>query len=414
MSSQLLVAVPKLSFLDVVAKRAVRQRLAGLEYGVLVLEDGSYLQSYGRLSECCPLKSVLRVHDQRFYREVAFGGSIGAGEAYMQGYFSVDDLTLLMRIILKNRTVLDGMEKGFARLLSPLQKIFHWTSRNTRDGSRKNIHAHYDLGNEFFELMLDPTMMYSSAYFEHPEMSLEDASIAKMEHICKKLDLQPRDHLIEIGAGWGGFAIYAAQRYGCRVTTTTISRQQYEMASRRIASAGMSDRIDLLLRDYRDLDGQYDKLVSIEMLEAVGHQYYDQYFRKCSQLLKPEGSMMLQVITIADQRYKTAKASVDFIQRHIFPGSCIPSVTAISEVVTRVSDMRLFHMEDIGAHYVTTLKHWRNNFYRKLDQIRTLGYPETFVRMWEFYLCYCEGGFIERAIGNAQMLFVKPLARSRS
>ncbi len=411
MLTPLAVSEPKLSFLDVVAERAVRQRLAGLEHGVLVLDDGGHRCSYGKLSERCSLKALVRVHDPRFYREVAFGGSIGAGEAYMYGYFSVDDLTLLMRIILQNRTVLDGMEKGLARLLNSVQKIFHWASRNTRAGSRQNIQAHYDLGNEFFELMLDPTMMYSSAYFEQPGMSLEDASLAKMKHICEKLDLQPQDHLVEIGAGWGGFAVYAAQRYGCRVTTTTISRQQYDMASCRIARAGMSDRIELLLKDYRDLDGQFDKLVSIEMLEAVGHQYYDQYFRKCSQLLKPKGSMLLQVITIADQRYIAAKDSVDFIQRHIFPGSCIPSVTAISETVTRVSDMRLFHMEDIGAHYSTTLKHWRENFRRKIDQVRSLGYSETFVRMWEFYLCYCEGGFTERAIGNAQMLFVKPHAK---
>ncbi len=405
---------PKPHFLDGIAARAVRQRLAGLAHGALVLCDGDSVAHYGQRTDHCPLSVTLRVHDPRFYSEIAFGGSIGAGEAYMQGYWSVDDLTKLMRILLQNRAVLDGMEQGFARLVTPLQKTLHWTSRNTRGGSRRNIEAHYDLGNEFFKLFLDPTMMYSSAVFERADMTLEEASTTKLDRICRKLDLKPGDHVMEIGTGWGGFAMHAARHYGCRVTTTTISRQQHALASRRIAAAGLSDRIELLLTDYRDLKGQYDKLVSIEMIEAVGHQYYDTYFQTCSELLKPDGAMLLQAITIADQRYESAKRSVDFIQRYIFPGSCIPSVTAMCSSLTRASDMRLFHLEDIGPHYALTLRRWREAFNAHLADVRAQGYPESFIRMWDFYLCYCEAGFMERVIGDVQMLLVKPEARLAS
>jgi cyclopropane-fatty-acyl-phospholipid synthase len=253
--------------------------------------------------------------------------------------------------------------------------------------------------------------MYSSAVFERADMTLEAASIAKLDRICRKLDLKPSDRVMEIGAGWGGFAMYAAGRYGCHVTTTTISPAQHALAKSRIAGAGLTDRIELLLTDYRDLTGQYDKLVSIEMIEAVGYQYYDTYFRKCSELLKPEGMMLLQAITIADQRYEAAKRSVDFIQRYIFPGSCIPSVTALCSEVARATDMRVSHLEDIGPYYATTLRLWRERCVDNVERIRGLGYPETFIRMWEFYLCYCEGGFIERVIGDVQVLLVKPQAR---
>ena len=402
---------PKPHFLDALARRAVESRLAGLEHGALTLTDGDRVEHYGKSTARCPLSVNLRVRDPRFYSEIAFGGSIGAGEAYMQGYWSVDDLTALMRILLQNRGVLDGMEGGVARLTAPLQKALHWAARNTHTGSRRNIAAHYDLGNEFFRLFLDPTLMYSSAVFERADMSLEEASLAKLDRICCKLDLRPGDHVLEIGTGWGGFALHAAQHYGCRVTTTTISRQQHRLARERIDAADVGGRITLLLEDYRDLSGNYDKLVSIEMIEAVGHHYYDAYFRKCGELLKPEGMMLLQAITIADQRYDAARKSVDFIQRHIFPGSCIPSVTALSDAIARVTDMKLFHLEDIGPHYATTLRHWRENLFANIDQVRALGYPEEFIRMWEFYFCYCEGGFFERAIGDVQMLLVKPAAR---
>jgi cyclopropane-fatty-acyl-phospholipid synthase len=402
---------PKPRFLDSLARRAVQSRLAELEHGVLTLTDGDRVEHYGKSTARCALSVNVRVHDPRFYSEIAFGGSIGAGEAYMQGYWSVDDLTGLMRILLQNRGVLDGMEGGVARVTAPLQKALHWAARNTHTGSRRNIAAHYDLGNEFFRLFLDPTLMYSSAVFERADMSLEDASLAKLDRICRKLDLQPGDHVLEIGTGWGGFALHAARHFGCRVTTTTISRRQYELAHERVAAAGVGDRVTLLLKDYRNLSGRYDKLVSIEMIEAVGHHYYDAYFRKCGDLLKPDGMMLLQAITIADQRYDAARKSVDFIQRHIFPGSCIPSVTAMSDAIARVTDMKLFHLEDIGPHYATTLRRWRENLFANIDRVRALGYPEEFIRMWEFYFCYCEGGFLERAIGDVQMLLVKPDAR---
>jgi cyclopropane-fatty-acyl-phospholipid synthase len=399
---------PKPHFLDGIAARAVHARLASIEQGELVLQEDGRQVRYGRSTAACPLSVTVRVHDARFYSDMAFGGSIGAGEAYMQGWWTVDDLTALMRILLCNRNVLDGMERGLARLTGPLQKALHWLNRNTRAGSRRNIAAHYDLGNDFFRLFLDPTMMYSSAIFERPDMTLEQAQVARLERICRRLELKAYDHLVEIGTGWGGMAIHAAARYGCRVTSTTISREQYELARERIAQAGLADRITVLLEDYRDLTGSYDKLVSIEMIEAVGHQFYDTYFGQCGRLLKDDGLMLLQAITIADQRYEQARRSVDFIQRHIFPGSTIPSVTALLDAATRSSDLRLVHLEDIGPHYATTLRLWRQNFERERDAVRTLGYSEAFMRMWEFYLCYCEGGFAERVIGDAQMLLAKP------
>lgn len=398
-------------FLGAVAQRAVRERLMAIQRGSLDISDGRTVDRYGTASEQYPLNETVRVHDPRFYSEMAFGGSVGAGEAYMQGYWNTDDLTAVMRIILQNRDVLDGMETGWARLTEPVRKMLHWAARNTRSGSRRNIQAHYDLGNDFFKLFLDPTMMYSSAIFEHEGMSLEAASIAKLDRICRKLDLKPDDHVMEIGTGWGGFALHAARHYGCHVTTTTISPSQHDVARERVAAAGLNERITLLQKDYRDLTGQYDRLVSIEMIEAVGHQYYDTFFRKCSELLKPEGAMLLQAITIADQRYEAAKKSVDFIQRYIFPGSCIPSVAAMTGAVARATDMRLTDLKDIGPDYAVTLRCWRKNFFANLEQVRALGYPESFIRMWEFYLCYCEAGFIERVISDVQLLLVKPLAR---
>lgn len=402
---------PTPHFLDGVAKRAAQARLAGIRHGRITLSDGGTRFHYGAPSARCPLEAAVHVHDPRFWSELAFGGSIGAGEAYMEGYWSTDDLTALVRILLQNREVLDGLETGLARLTAPLQKGLHWLNRNTRTGSRRNVAAHYDLGNDFFALFLDPTMMYSSAIFERPGMTLEQAQRARLEGICAKLDLRATDHLLEIGTGWGGMAIHAAQRYGCRVTSTTISREQFALARERVAAAGVADRVTLLLDDYRDLRGRYDKLVSIEMIEAVGHLYFEDYFSQCGRLLKDDGLMLLQAITIADQRYEAALGSVDFIQRHIFPGSTIPSVTAMLASLTRSSDMKLVHLEDIGPHYATTLRRWRENFLGNIDAVRALGYPERFVRMWEFYLCYCEGGFEERAIGDVQMLLAKPGSR---
>lgn len=402
---------PKPHFLDGLAQRGVRERLAQLRHGRVSLIDQGQRVDYGLPDARCPLSVQLEVLDPRFWGELAFGGSIGAGEAYMAGYWRCDDLTSLVRILLQNREVLDGMEGGLARLTAPLQKALHWANRNTRSGSRRNIAAHYDLGNDFFALFLDPTMMYSCAYYETPQTTLEEAQQARLHRVCQHLKLGPDDHLLEIGTGWGGMAIHAAQHYGCRVTTTTISRQQYEWARERVAAAGLQDRITLLLEDYRDLTGQYDKLVSLEMIEAVGHQFYGEYFAQCARLLKDDGLMLLQAITIADQRYEAARKSVDFIQRHIFPGSTIPSITAMLNAITAETDMKLVRLDDIGPHYATTLRQWRERFMARLDEVRLLGYPDTFIRMWDFYLCYCEGGFEERALGDVHMLLAKPGAR---
>ena len=264
------------------------------------------------------------------------------------------------------------------------------------------------MSNDFFALFLDPTMTYSCGYFEDDQASLEQASVAKIDRLCRKLALKPGDHLLEIGAGWGAFAIHAARDYGCRVTTTTISREQHDLAARRIAAAGMTDRIELLFEDYRKLTGSYDKLVSVEMIEAVGHRYYGEFFSRCASLLRPGGVMALQAITIADRHYERAKNSVDFIQRHIFPGSCIPSVTALCSAMTRGSDLTMVDLEDIGLHYVRTIAAWRQNLRDRWDDAQAIGYSEEFLRLWEFYFAYCEGGFAERHISDVHMILARP------
>ena len=394
--------------LDGLAKRVLLNRMNKLQDGELILEENGIKQYFGQITSRCKLSITIRINDPRFYSDIVFGGSIGAGEAYMCNYWETNNLTGLIQLFIVNRHVLDEVETGWANLTIPVQKMLHWLNRNTQRGSRRNIAAHYDLGNNFFKLMLDETMMYSSAIFAYPKMSLFQAQIYRLDVICNKLDLRSSDHLLEIGTGWGGLSIHAAKYYGCKVTTITISREQYDLACERIEKEGLSDRITVLLEDYRNLSGQYDKLVSIEMIEAVGHQYYDAYFKKCSELLKSDGLMVLQAITIADQQYNEAHKSVDFIKRYIFPGSCIPSNTAMLNAMTKSSDLRLYDLSDIGPHYATTLKKWRENVFAQLGEIKKLGYSDEFIRMWEFYLCYCEGGFLERAISDVHMVLVKP------
>ena len=396
-------------WLDRLARKGLMARLKHLQYGGLTLVEGKQRYQFGDSES--DIQVTITVRHPEFYSDVAFGGSVGAGESYMRGNWSCSDLTRLVRLFLINREVLDGMDDSLSRIRAPLYQAFHWLNRNTRKGSRQNIQAHYDLGNDFFRLFLDESMMYSCAVYEDYDSSLAQASFAKLDRICQKLQLRPEDHVLEIGTGWGGFAIHAASHYGCKVTTTTLSREQYEYAREKIRKLGLEDRIELLLRDYRDLQGKYDKLVSIEMIEAIGHQYQDTYFSKCSELLKPEGMMLLQAITIADQRYNAALRSVDFIQRYIFPGSFIPAISAMAQSITRASDMKISHLEDIGQHYARTLADWRHRFFDNLERVRELGYPESFIRMWEFYLCYCEGGFEERAIGDVQILLSKPASR---
>lgn len=402
-----LAGTVKPTMLDGLARRSVLRQLEKLDSGSLRLTDGAQEFHFGP-GNGTGASAHIRVEDPRFYSEIAFGGSIGGGEAYMHGYWNCDDLVGVVRLLLQNRHVLDGMEKGIARLTEPLQKLFHWVNRNTHEGARRNISAHYDLGNEFFALWLDETMMYSAAIFENQQTGLHDAQIARMRHICERLQLKPDDHVLEIGTGWGGFALFAAQNYGCRVTTTTISQEQYDKAKQRVEEAGLEDQITLLFEDFRKLQGQYDKLVSIEMIEAIDHALFDTYFSKCSELLKADGAMLIQAITIADQRYEEYRKSIDFIQRYIFPGSGLPSSAVMTDCVARKTDMRLLGLEDIGLHYATTLQRWRENFFAHIEQVREQGFSSTFIRMWEFYLCYCEGAFLERAISDVQILFAKP------
>jgi cyclopropane-fatty-acyl-phospholipid synthase len=350
----------------------------------------------------------VRVLQPGFYAQVALRGSVGAGEAYAQGAWETTDLTAVVRLMCRNRGALDGLEGGLARLAAPLLKAWSWTRGNHRAGARRNIAAHYDLGNAFFECMLDQSMMYSAGIYASPSTSLHEASLAKLDRVAEKLALGPGDHLLEIGTGWGGLAIHCAANYGCRVTTTTISRAQHAYASERVRAMGLSDRVEVLLKDFRDLSGRYDKLVSIEMVEAIGWRQYPRYFKTISQLLATDGLALIQAITIQDQRYDAARRAVDFIQRHIFPGSTIPSVTALCQAMAQHSDLRLAHLEDLTPHYARTLRDWRENLARHQGQIARAGYDEHFMRAWNFYLCYCEGGFEERVIHDVQMLFAKP------
>jgi cyclopropane-fatty-acyl-phospholipid synthase len=400
-----------MSALTHLAKSLLFSQLKKIQHGRLRFVDADINRSFGLPTDIGPFDVTLRVRDTRFYADAVFGGTTGAGEAYMRGYWDCDNLTALVRLMVVNRELMNDVDSGWSRLSAPLFNAAHWLNRNTSAGSRRNIAAHYDLGNKFFELFLDETMAYSCGIFETPDASLRDASIAKFDAACSKLRLAPGQHLLEIGTGWGGLAIHAARHYGCRVTTTTISREQYELAKERVARENLSDRITLLLDDYRDLRGEFDALVSIEMIEAVGHQYLDTYFRKCSTLLRPHGAMLLQAITIRDQFYEQAKRSVDFIKRFIFPGSFIPSAQALLNSLARSTDLKMFHMEDIGPHYARTLRLWRERLLARQEEVRALGYPETFLRMWEYYLCYCEGGFEERQLGDVQMLLTKPRSR---
>ena len=398
-------------FLRGYAKQVLLTRLSQLRHGELILKDGEEQHVFGRPDNVFPKTVAITITDPAFYARVLTRGDLGAGEAYMNGAWQCDDLTAMVELFLCNRRYMETIESGMGWLSKPLQFLRRYLRRNTVQGSRRNIGAHYDLGNDLFELFLDSTMMYSCGIFNDPQSTLQEASETKLERICQKLKLRPTDHVLEIGTGWGGFALYAAKHYGCHVTTTTISRQQFDYARQRLRDSGLEERVTLLFQDYRELNGRYDKLISIEMVEAIGHRYFDTYFSKCSQLLKPNGMMLLQSITIADQRYRTARNAIDFIQRYIFPGGCLPSVAALGGSIARATDMRIFHLEDIGPHYATTLRHWRNRFFANVDRVRQLGYPERFVRMWEYYLAYCEGGFRQQVIGTVQLLLVKPECR---
>jgi cyclopropane-fatty-acyl-phospholipid synthase len=386
----------------------VLRHLAGAE-GILRVREGGAERVLGRPAPD-GLAATLTVHRPRLWRRAALGGSLGAAEAYLDGDWDADDLTSLIRLFARHQPALGGLDAGLALLRAPLDRAAHALRRNTRQGSRHNIAAHYDLGNDFFALMLDPTLTYSSGVFEHAESTLEEASRHKLDLLCRKLELSPSDHLLEIGSGWGSMALHAAGRYGCRVTTTTISPAQHALATERVRAAGLGDRVTVLLRDYRDLHGRFDKLVSVEMIEAVGHEYYPAFFARCAALLRPGGRLALQAITIADQRYEQHRREVDFIKRHVFPGSCIPSVTALLQASTRASDLRPEHLEDFTPHYARTLAAWRDNLSRRREAVERIT-DERFRRLWHYYLCYCEGGFRERYIGVVQLVMARPGGR---
>ncbi len=351
--------------------------------------------------------ATVEVRDERMWGALMHG-SRGLAESYRDGWFQTPDLSAVIRVAARNATGLDGMRRWIAPVREPWQRARGVLMRNTPLRSRKAISAHYDLGNELFGLMLDPTMMYSCAVFESADATLEEAAVAKLDLACSKLELGPDDHVLEIGTGWGGFALHAARTTGCRVTTTTISREQHDLAVARIAEAGLQDRITVLMQDYRDLEGRFDKLVSIEMIEAVGWTNFDKFFERCSELLHPEGAMFLQAIVMDDRAYAVERESRSFIRTHIFPDGCLPSVEVIAKNLKRHTDLRTVHLEDLTPHYSETLRRWRSNFDVAETRLEEAGYDEAFRRMWRFYLCYCEAGFAERRIGLVQSVLAKP------
>lgn len=403
------IAAPRLTRLQRLGRSVLLKVLSGVREGCVELIEKSGQQTFGVEAAGLPIVRVC-VEDNRFYQQVAFGGGLGAAESYLQGQWECDDLTALIRILIRNIDATDGLSGGLQWISEFAERWGHWFSRNTRAGSQKNIHAHYDLGNDFFSLFLDDTMTYSSGIFATADSTMEEASILKIDRMCRLLDLQPNDRVIEIGTGWGSFAIHAAQNYGCHITTTTISKEQFAFAQARVQEKKLTDKIELKLCDYRDLEGQYDKLASIEMIEAVGKKFLETYFRKCSSLLKPDGMMALQSITMNEQRYQLYANSVDFIQKYIFPGGFLPSVNTIGSAVGKVTDMRVMQFDDFAEHYARTLNNWRDRFYAVKDDVVSR-FDERFFRTWDYYFCYCEAAFLERYCGVSQFAFAKPLCR---
>lgn len=399
---------PSLGFRDRLSRRGLVRRLSRLRRGSITLEDVAGSETLGAPDD---LHAEVRVHELRFFREAALGGTLAVAESYIRGDWDCDDLATLLRIFVRNLDAADRLNSGVARLLRLGHRLYHWRRGNSRPGSRRNIAAHYDLGNDFFRLWLDESLAYSSGIFLTPDVTMEAASCEKFDRVCRKLELRPQDHLLEIGSGWGGLALHAAGRYGCRVSTTTISSEQYALAKTRIADAGLGGRVNLLREDYRDLRGRFDKLASIEMIEAVGQRHFDTFFRRCGELLKPDGSLVLQAIVMPERRYDAYLRSVDFIQRYVFPGGCLPSLAAMLESAGRTTDLRFVHAEDFAPHYAETLRRWRRAFLARRDDVRRLGYPEEFLRLWEYYLCYCEAVFEERYLGVVQIQFDRPLCR---
>jgi cyclopropane-fatty-acyl-phospholipid synthase len=392
--------------IDRIARRLLEKRLDGMKRGLIHLTDDQDKKCFGEKSD---ISAAIDVRRPEFFRKAVLGGSLSVAESYLQGDWDCDDLTSLFRIFLRNRQSVSRLDSGISRSVKFAHRLYHKAQANTRAGSRSNIAAHYDLGNDFFSLWLDETMAYSSGIFLTGHSTMTEASTEKFDRICRKLELKPNDRVIEIGSGWGGFAIHAVSNYGSRITTTTISKEQAKIARNRIEKSGLSDSVELLESDYRDLTGKFDKLVSIEMIEAVGFRYLDDYFRKCSELLSSDGSMVIQAIVMPERGFVEYSKSVDFIQRFVFPGGFLPSISAMLESAGRTTDLRLVHLEDFAPHYAQTLRLWRQAFRSRIDEVRSLGYDERFIRLWEYYLSYCEAGFEERYIGVVQAQFDKPL-----
>ena len=397
------------NYINKLARNIVSHQLAKIHHGQLLITENKKVSVFGTSNR---IRADIKVLNPNFYAYILFGGSIGAAESYMRGDWRSKNLTDVIRLMAVNSAAMDSMEGSYKFLLQPLLKIIHYLNKNTVAGSKKNIVRHYDLSNDFFALFLDASMMYSSAIYANTKMNLEEAAINKIKIICEKLKLKSTDRLVEIGSGWGGFAIYAAQNYGCHVTTTTISEQQFLYVKNKIKQLKLSKKITLVKKDYRQLTGKYNKLVSIEMIEAVGHHFYDTYFSKIATLLTDDGDALIQAITIRDKRYKAALKSVDFIQKYIFPSSTIPSVTSMQESLTRATDMTIFDIQDIGSDYARTLNAWKVKFVANKARIKELGFDAEFMRMWFFYFCYCEGGFKEKVISDIHLHLTKPLYRN--
>ena len=399
-----------LGWFDRLCRKFTLNFLSQLRHGSITVIEAGEAQQFGDAD--AELNTTITVTDPAFYQKLVLAGSVGGGEAYIHGFWRCDNLTALVQIFARNLDVLDKMDSTWARLSRPMLKLLNFRNRNTISQSRRNIAAHYDLGNAMYQLFLDPSMMYSSAVYPAADSTLEQAQQHKLQQICERLQLKASDHLLEIGTGWGSMAIYAAQHYGCKVTTTTISQQQYDYTKARVAELGLEDKITLLFEDYRVLSGSYDKLVSIEMIEAVGDDFLDNYFEKCSSLLKPNGIMVLQAITMVDHRYQQYVREVDFIKRYIFPGGCLPSISRMASAVANKTDLVIRQVQDIGFDYARTLKDWCDNFMAQRDAVHQLGYDDNFIRLWHFYLCYCEGGFRERATSAVHLVLSKPQNRS--
>jgi cyclopropane-fatty-acyl-phospholipid synthase len=401
----------KASLLSRLAKSILLKKLASIEIGSLTIHVEGEIHNFGHSNVENEPDAVIYIQDMRVFSCLLLQGDPAAGTAYIDGWWQTDNLLDVLTLFTLNQDTLFKFKDGFSMLAKYLNYLFSLVQKNTHSGSKKNILAHYDIGNDLYELFLDSKMMYSSAYYRHAEDDLETAAEYKLKHICEKLQLNNNDHVIEIGTGWGGFAIYAVQNYGCRVTTTTISDAQYEYAKQRIEECQLEDRITLVQKDYRTLEGEYDKLVSIEMIEAVGHQYLDEYFKTCNKLLKPDGIMLVQAITISDYLYADYIYTVDFIRKYIFPGGCLTSMSAMLSSCARYTTLTPYHSESFACSYARTLDDWHQRFIQQRQEIYRLGYNDEFIRLWEYYLKYCQAGFETRVIDIQQLVLKKPQNR---